>query len=762
MASWDPAATPYPSARREEHYDTYRSAATKEEVKVHDPYVWLEKPPSESEETKKFVEEQAALTASFLKKDPNRDRFRDRLTQAYDYARFSCPSLKKDGYYYWSYNSGLQAQALIYRTKKSDLPDTFPDQDTSSGGSLFFDPNRLSSDGTASLSATAFSETGKYYAYGISRSGSDWFSIYVRRTDTPHKELAAEAEIPAEGQDDGRLEDVVRHAKFSGITWTHNDAGFFYQRYPSAIDHKSDTADVAGTETDSNENAMVYYHRLGTSQDEDVLIFKNPDAPDHMFGTEITDDGRYLILGTHKDTSPSSKTWIADLKNIDLKGASKSLDIDWTKVVDEFGARHDYIANDGSRFYFMTNQNAPCYKMVAYDLGKPEQGFTDLIAEDPESILTSAFVVNQDELLVVRSRDVKDELHVHTLQTGEKKGRIAANLIGDFAQFTGRREHSEIFFKMTGFSNPGLVYRYDFKKQSRTDKGSAEGEKLFRSTVVNGLKPEEFETEQIFYSSKDGTKVPMFIVTPSGAPKDGSAPLLLYGYGGFSISMTSFFSVEMLTFIKAYGGRLAVANIRGGAEYGEEWHEAGTKERKQNVFDDFQYAAKYLTQHKYTSPSKLAIYGGSNGGLLTAACANQAPELFGCVLAAVGVLDMLKFHRFTIGKAWCSDYGCADDPTDFDYLIKYSPVHNVKKVDGQTYPPTMLLTGDHDDRVVPLHSFKHAATLQHVLADNSNPLLLRVQLKAGHGAGKSTQQRIEEAVDRFGFAALTMNLDYQE
>lgn len=413
--SWDPAASPYPSARRQDHVDTYRSA-TKGEVKVPDPYVWLEVPPSESEETKRFVEQQADLTATFLKKDPNRDKFRKRLTEAYDYARctcafpkycpsprhilaseadrltqltlslrllvtdctsspsppVSCPSLKKDGYYYWSYNSGLQAQAVIYRTKKEDLPNTFPEQDNSAGGSLFFDPNRLSKDGTASLSSTAFSETGKYYAYGISRSGSDWFTIYVRQTDTPHAEQK-DTEIPEGGQDDGRLPDVVRYAKFSGITWTHDDAGFFYQRFPNAIDHKSDTADVAGTETNSDQNAMLYYHRLGTSQDEDVLLFNNPEEPDHMFGTEITDDGRYLIMGTHKDTSPSSKTWIADLTKLDLKAATKSIEIDWTKVVDEFGASFDCIANDGTRFYFTTNKKAPRYKIVTYDLAKPEE-----------------------------------------------------------------------------------------------------------------------------------------------------------------------------------------------------------------------------------------------------------------------------------------------------------------------------------------------------------------------------------------------------
>lgn len=748
---WDPLSTPYPSVRRDETSVDQFQSKTKGTVLVPDPYSWLHEPPSSSEETQKFVEQQAAFTSDHISKYPNYSSLESSLKKNWDYPRFSCPSLKGDDYYYFNYNSGLESQTSIYRVKRGEETKAVGNGSSkgSSGGELFIDPNLFSTDGTAALSSVAISKSGKYCAYGVSRSGSDWTSIYVRRTDTPHPQSASDG--GQRGTDPGRMDDVIRFVKFGSPTWLKDDSGFFYQRMPEKIAHGDHLDDKAGTETGADLNAMLYFHKLGDPQEKDTLIMKDPDNPQYMWGTSVTEDGRYLALTTFKDTGRSNRLWIADLQSQPLSSQMK-----WDKIVNEFGSEYGLLTNDLCRLYLLTNKDASKRKVVTYDLNKPEDGFQDLIPEDPQAILESFNPTDNDKAVVSYSRDVMDELYLYELATGKKIKRIAPDLIGNINQIAGRREDNEFFFGLTNFLTPGTVYRYKFD--------NPDGQELveFRKTQLEGLNSDDFVSKQVFYTSKDGkTKVPMFIThLKNGYKADGTAPCIQYGYGGFSISIAPFFSPGLMTFVAHYGAVLAVPNIRGGGEYGEEWHLAGCFERKQNVFDDFQYATRYLVDQKYVAKDQVTIMGGSNGGLLVAACVNQAPELFGAAIAEVGVMDMLRFHKFTIGRAWTADYGSPDDPEAFDYLYKYSPLHNINP--KATYPAMILLTADHDDRVVPLHSFKLAASLQNSLPHNPNPLLLRVDLKAGHGAGKSTEMKIKEYTDKLTFVAMSLGLKWKE
>ncbi|GAA5902303.1 hypothetical protein JCM6882_000496 [Rhodosporidiobolus microsporus] len=746
---WTPNS--YPPVRRADTVETFKSAA-KGEVVVPDPYAWLHDP--EADETKQFVKEQGEFTQKYLAQYKDREAFSRELKKNWNYPRFSVPSLKGDGYYYFTYNSGLQAQPAIYRFPRGQ--ETVTPASDSPGGELFFDPNLLSHDGSVSRSTSSFSEDGKWWAYGLSRSGSDWSTLYVRPTSSPHSPTQ---EV---GKDEGRLEtDELRFVKFSGIGWTADSKGFFYQRFPERKEHGGAEEDKAGTETEQDLNAMLYYHRIGTPQFEDILVHKDPEHPEWMFGAGGTEDGRFLILTASKDTARSNLLWIADLQDPHNKSVGIGSELKWQKVINDWGEYWADVGNDGTKFYFYTNANgASNYKLVQYDLEKPEEGFTDLVPHNPKSPLTSVHIANKDALILLYSVDVQDQLYLHRLSDGSRVRRLAEDKLGSIDGLAGRREHREFWFSMSGFTSPGTSYRYDFETDEA--KGKKEGEeKVYREAKVEGIVPAEFISEQVFFESKDGTRVPMFVTRPKDVEKDGSAPAILYGYGGFSHAITPFFSPSLLTWIKHYKGVLAVANIRGGDEYGEDWHLAGTKERKQNVFDDFHFAAEHLHSEGFAAKDKVAISGGSNGGLLVAACVNQAPELFGAAIADVGVLDMLRFQRFTIGRAWVSDYGTSDEPEGFDYLYAYSPLHNVNPA-KKPYPPTMLLTADHDDRVVPLHSFKHAAEMQYQLPDNPNPLLLRVDTKSGHGAGKSTEKKIEEAVDKYGFVAQSMGLEWRD
>ncbi|KAF5372042.1 hypothetical protein D9615_008071 [Tricholomella constricta] len=717
----------YPPSRRSDHVDIYKSAA-KGEVRVPDPYQWLEE---NTDETDKWTTSQELFTRSYLDKNADRQRLEDAFRASMDYAKFSAPILYDDGRWYWFYNSGLQPQPIFYRSKEKALPDFSRDDNTV--GEVFFDPNVLANDGTAALSIYDFSDCGKLFAYGISYSGSDFVTVYVRSTDSPLSEASKSS-----GKDDGRLADVVEYVKFSSVKWSKDSKGFFYQRYPAREDAKD------GIETGGDINAMVYYHRVGTPQSEDIMIYSDKQNPEWMWSVDISDDGKYIIMYTMKDSSRRNLLWIAELEKNEI-----GPNIKWNKVIDEFKGEYHIIANDGPILYVKTNLDAPQYKIITIDVSEEQAKFKDLIPEDKNANLVEVDYVNNELFAIIYKRDVKDEIYLYS-KTGSQITRLAPDFVGA-ASFSSRPKQPQLFVTMTGFNTPGTVARYDFAAPEE------QRWSIYRSVKVNGLNPDDFESKQVWYESKDGTKVPMFIVRHKSTEFNGTAPAIQYGYGGFSISVNPFFSPTILTFLQTYGAVLAVPNIRGGAEFGEDWHKAGTREQKGNVFDDFVAATEYLVKNKYVGPGKVAINGGSNGGLLVGACINRAPEgTFGAAVAEVGVLDLLKFHKFTIGKAWTSDYGDPDDPKDFDFIYPLSPLHTVPT--DRTLPPTLLLTADHDDRVVPMHSFKHAATLQHTLPHNPHPLLLRVDKKSGHGAGKSTEKRIKEAADKWGFVAQSLGL----
>ncbi|KAI0069251.1 prolyl oligopeptidase [Artomyces pyxidatus] len=752
MATFTWRPNQYPSARLSDHVDVYDSE-TKGKVHVPNPYEWLE---HNSDETEKWTTAQEQYTRQYLDTNPDRTRLEDEIRKSTDYERFSPPTLKDDGRWYWSYNSGLQAQSVMYRSKDSEIPRfSATSQSPNPGGDVFFDPNILSEDGSVSLGTAAFSYDAKWFAYGISRSGSDFTTIYIRSTDHPL----------TDSNDDKQLSDEIRFVKFSAISWTPDSKGFFYQRYPDRESHGEASEDKAGTETEGDKNATLYYHKVGTKQADDILVMKNPEEPHWMWGTDFPErDGRWLALYVSRDTSRKNLLWIADMEKNRIGS-----DIEWIKVVNDFEADYSIIGYDGPKFYIMTNADAPKFKLLTLDIDEyikaSKAGPVSLkdlakvlIPEDTDALLESAQILAKDRLVLSYQRNVKDEIYIHDVNTGARLKRLAPDHVGSIGIY-GRRKQNWVFLSLTGFTTPGLVAKYDFKEESTNPEGTWE---VWRETIVKGLAGKGgFIAEQVWYESKDGTKVPMFVVRHKDTKLDGTAPALQYGYGGFTISITPFFSPSMLTFLRAYGAILAVPNIRGGGEFGEEWHLAGTRERKVNCFDDFIAATEWLVEHKYAAKGKVAINGGSNGGLLVSASVNRAPEgTFGAAVAEVGVHDLLKFADFTIGKAWTSDYGDPHDPGDFDFIYPISPVHNVPS--DKVLPPTILLTADHDDRVVPLHSFKLAAVLQHVKADNPHPLLIRIDKKAGHGAGKATEQKIKENADKWGFVAQSLGLKWRD
>ncbi|EKM75717.1 hypothetical protein AGABI1DRAFT_116196 [Agaricus bisporus var. burnettii JB137-S8] len=717
---WTPGS--YPKARRSDHVDTYQSA-TRGTVRVPDPYNWLEEHNTETDE---WTSEQERYTRAFLDQIPDRDRLEQAFRASVDYAKFGAPTLHDDGRWYWSYNSGLQHQHVVYRSQDDTLP-VF--KDGSEPGEIFFDPNVLSDDGTVALTHFEFSKSGKLLAYGLSQSGSDESTLYIRPTDAPLNKR----------DDNQKLPDEIKHVKFSSVSWTPDSQGFFYQRFPAAQDQPS----TNGINTGADENAMVYYHKIGTDQSDDILVHKDKDHPTWMFGITVTEDEKYLVLYTSRDTSRKNLIWITDLKK-----AKFGESILWQKLFDSFDAEYTYVTNDGPIFYFQTNEGASQRKLISVDVSADAVSPSIVIPERKDALLCDVTRVNKDHFVVQYKRNVKDEIYICD-NNGRELERLYSDFVGTMSAHC-RDTHSWLFVTMSGFNTPGTIAYYDFKRP--------EGQRLtpFRQTKVKGLNPDDFETRQVWYPSKDGTQIPMFIVRHKSTPFDGTAPCLQYGYGGFNISIDPFFSPMFLTFIQIYRGVIAVPNIRGGNEFGEDWHLGGSLKNKKNCFDDFIGATEYLVKNKYAGAGKVAINGGSNGGLLVAACVNRAPEgTFGAAVAEVGVLDLLKFHKFTIGKAWTSDYGNPDDPNDFDFIYPISPLHNIP---DRVLPPFILLTADHDDRVVPLHSFKHAAQLQHMHSNNPYPLLLRVDKKSGHGAGKSVEKRIQEAADKWGFVAQSMEL----
>ncbi|NEO29731.1 MAG: S9 family peptidase [Symploca sp. SIO3C6] len=663
-------------------------------TKVADPYRWLEDP--DSEETKAWVEAQNQVTFSYLSEIPAREQIKQRVTQLWNYEKFGIPFRSGNRYFYFK-NDGLQNQSVFYTLNSLDAEPR-----------VLLDPNTLSEDGTIALSGLSISEDGNLMAYGLSTSGSDWIEWKVRDVET--------------GED---LSDHLKWVKFSGASWTHDNQGFFYSRY-------SEPKEETKLE-DLNYYQKLYYHQLGKPQSEDILIYERPDQKEWGFNGGVTEDGRYLIINVRLGTDPKNLIFYKDLQDPDATVI---------ELVSEFEANYSFIDNDGSVFWFRTDLNAPRSRLIAIDINQPERdNWQEVIPQAAETLRAVGVLNNQ--FIINYLKDAQSSLKIFNLD-GSWVREVELPGIGSVGGFNGKRYDTETFYSFTSFTTPTTIYRYNMV--------SGESQ-IFRQPQVD-FNPDDYQTKQIFYSSKDGTQVPMFITHKQGLKLDGNNPTYLYGYGGFNISLTPNFSISSLVWMEM-GGVLAVPNLRGGGEYGEKWHQAGTKLNKQNVFDDFIAAAEWLIASGYTKSEKLAIGGGSNGGLLVAACMSQRPDLFGAVLPAVGVIDMLRFHKFTIGWAWCSDYGSPDNPEEFKALYAYSPLHNLKT--DTAYPATMITTADHDDRVVPAHSFKFAARLQ-AAHTGEQPVLIRIETKAGHGAGKPTTKIIEEISDRWAF--LVQVLDF--
>ncbi len=698
-----PATWNYPPAPKGSVVDEYHG------VKVADPYRWLEDP--DAPESRTWIDAQNVLTRAYIDGVPQRDAIEARIEKLFNFEKFGSP-FKEGGKYFYSHNSGLQNQSVYFVT------DALADR-----GRVLLDPNTLRADGTVALSGMAISEDGKHLAYGLAEAGSDWNTWKVRTI--------------ADGKDTG---DELKWVKFSGASWSKDGSGFFYSRFDEP---KQGEAALR----QSNYFQKVYFHKLGTPQSQDVLVYNetSDDKKDWGFGAGVTEDGNYLILNVSKGTDPKNRLYYKPISAApDLKTLGDGKVV---KLLDDFDASYNFVGNEGSTFFFTTDLKAPRSRVIAVDAAKPDRANWKEIIPQSDATLTSVGLVG-NLLHCIYLRDAKSEVKVFDL-AGKHVRDVKLPGIGSVGGFGGKKDETETFYSFASFTAPPQIFRYDTRTGEST---------LFKAAKVE-FNPADYETRQVFFQSKDGTKIPMFIVHKKGLSLDGTHPTLLYGYGGFNISITPSFSVTNLVWMEM-GGVYAVANIRGGGEYGEEWHQAGTKLVKQNVFDDFLAAAEYLVQNKFTSPKKLAIRGGSNGGLLVGACMTQRPDLFGACLPEVGVMDMLRFHKFTIGHAWRSDYGAADGeestPEMFRALHAYSPLHNLKS--GTCYPPTMVMTADHDDRVVPAHSFKFAAALQAAQSCNS-PALIRIETRAGHGAGKPTKKVIEEAADRWAFLVRALNMN---
>ncbi len=663
-------------------------------TKVADPYRWLED--ADSPDTKAWVQEEDKLTFGYLEKIPYRGAIRDRLLKLWNYERFTTPE-QENGRYFYQHNNGLQNQNVLLVSES-----------LSAEPRVLLDPNTLSSDGTVALAGASITDDGKLMAYATAQSGSDWQEWHVRDAST--------------GKD---LPDLLQWSKFSGAAWSKDDKGFFYSRY----DEPKGTA-----LRDANYFQKLYYHQLGTSQAEDRLIYERPDNKELLFGGTVTDDGRYLVIHVSQGTSPKNRLYYKDLAKPDAPVV---------KLLDDFDAQYLFVDNDGPVFWIQTDLQSPRSKLIAIDTRHPERANWRTIVPESKDKLEQSTVVD-NRFLLSYLKDARTEVRVYDLQ-GKAIRTVDLPGIGTANGFQGKRKDKETFYSFTSFISPTTVYRYE---------PSSGKSSVFKQPKVD-FDPSQYETKQVFYNSKDGTRVPMFLTYKKGLKLDGQNPTLLYAYGGFDISLTPSFSVPNVVWLEM-GGIYAQPNLRGGGEYGEEWHLAGTKAHKQNVFDDFIAAAEWLIANKYTSTPKLAIRGGSNGGLLVGACLTQRPDLYGATLPHVGVMDMLRFQKFTIGWAWTSDYGSSDNPEDFKALYAYSPLHNLKP--GAKYPPTLIATADHDDRVVPGHSFKFAATMQ---ADQAGPapVLIRIETKAGHGAGKPISKIIDETADEWAFAAYNLKMD---
>jgi prolyl oligopeptidase len=687
-------ATSYPPTRKADVVDDYHG------TQVPDPYRWLED--VDAPETRSWVEAQNRISFAYLEGIPERSKIRRRLTELWDYPKYGAP-FKKGGRYFFFKNSGLQNQSVLY-TQRSLTAE--PEE--------LLDPNLLSADGTVALSTLALSEDGRLLVYGTSGSGSDWQEFRVRDVATRRDRA-----------------DHLRWIKFSGAAWTHDGAGFFYSRYPEP---------AAGGDPllALNRDQKVYYHRLGTDQSADRLIYERPDQPEWGFGAEVSADGRYLVLNVWLGTDRRNRIYYADLDD----AARPRLDAPIVRLLDAFDAGYEFIGNDGPVFYVTTDLEAPRKRVMAVDTRRPDRAAWREVIPQTGDVLEGVQIIH-DTFVARYLHDAHSQLKLIGLD-GRPVGDLDLPALGSVVQVSGERGDREMFYAFTSFLYPTTIFRHDFAT-GRTS--------VFKAPAV-AFDPKGYETVQVFYRSKDGTRIPMFLTYRKGLRKDGTNPTYLYGYGGFNVNLTPAFSIGVLVWLEM-GGVYAQPVLRGGAEYGEEWHQAGMLDRKQNVFDDFVAAARYLIAEGYTSTPKLGIGGGSNGGLLVGAAMTQHPELFGAALPAVGVMDMLRFHKFTIGWAWVTEYGSADSTAQFPFLYAYSPLHNLKG--GTRYPATLVTTADHDDRVVPGHSFKFAAALQAAQAGPA-PVLIRIETKAGHGAGKPTAKVIEEQADRWAFLVRALGM----
>lgn len=673
----------YPKAEKDGTVDEYFG------VKVADPYRWLEN--DTSKQTTAWVEAENKVTNAYLQKIPFREKLLKRMTELVNYEKISAPR-KRHGKWYFYKNNGLQNQSVLY--VKDNL---------NGEARVFLDPNTLSTDGTVALKDVSFSNNGKYAAYAISRSGSDWQEFFVIDLKT--------------GQLTG---DHIEWAKFSDATWQGD--GFYYSAYD---------APVKGKEfSNVNEGHKIYYHKIGTPQSEDVLFYQNPAYPKRFYFCSVNEEETMMFL-YEAGAGAGNNLFVRDLRKPQSQLIQMTTDMD---------CQYSPIYNDGDRIYLFTNYKAPKGRIMTADIHHPGiESWQELIPEQ-QHVLSGAEIINR-QLVLTYQQDASDHAYLYDLN-GKLKHEVHLPSVGSVG-FTGDEKEPECFYTFTSFTVPGTVYQYDMDKDQST---------VYASPKVK-FRLDDYTSEQVFFQSKDGTRIPMFLTYKKGLKRNGKNPVYLYGYGGFNISLGPVFSAVRISFLEK-GGIYAQVSLRGGGEYGEEWHQAGTKMQKQNVFDDFIGAAEWLISQKYTCSDKLAIVGGSNGGLLVGACMTQRPELFGVAIPQVGVMDMLRYHKFTIGWNWASDYGTSDDSKEmFEYLRAYSPLHNLKP--GTAYPATLVTTADHDDRVVPAHSFKFAATLQECQKGNK-PVLIRIDTKAGHGGGKPLAKILEEQADIYGFILYNM------
>ena len=677
----------YPETKKDYTTDNYFG------TRIADPYRWLEN--DTSTETKNWVDEENKITQNYLEQIPYREDIKNRLTEIWNYPKESAP-FKAGEYYFFTKNDGLQNQSVWFIKKGLEGKEE-----------LFLDPNKLSADGTASVSLLGFSHDKKYIAYSIAQSGSDWSNIYVM-------EVASKT----------KLADELKWTKFSGAAWKGD--GFYYSRY----DEPTKGMELSG----ANKFQKVYFHKLGEAQTADKLIFEDNTNPNLYFGADVTEDEHFLVLYASAGTSGNA-LYYQDLTSLNNKIES---------LVKGFENNHSVITNDGDKLLINTDLNAPNKQVVLVDPKNSDPKNWQKIIPESKLALEGASS-GGGFLWASYLKDASTNIVQFDL-SGNKIKDVKLPDIGTVGGFGGYKDDIEFFYSFTNFTTPGTSYRYDIKQGEST---------LYKKSALK-FNTDNYETKQVFYPSKDGTKVPMFMVYKKGIKLNGDNPVFLYAYGGFQISLTPTFSLSRMLFLE-HGGIYAQPSLRGGSEYGEAWHKAGMLEKKQNVFDDFIGAAEYLIKEKYTNPDKIAISGGSNGGLLVGACITQRPELFKVALPAVGVLDMLRYHKFTVGWGWAVEYGTSDQKDDFDYLIKYSPLHNIKI--GVNYPATLITTADHDDRVVPAHSFKFAATLQEKYK-GENPMLIRIDKKAGHGAGKPTKKLIEEATDIWSFVFQNLEMKW--